>query len=183
MTRTVAPNERGGRLLRNWALTTPELPDVSLDVLLVASWAESHTVRPGDLAPDDTDLGATDLLGCAVDESDLLSEVEAVKSLVRSRRMHPIHEWCSPGSLGILNALNLDQTGTRVGGVLATLVAQVTAPMISQSISILSFQRSITMPISVLSFLCHLFRCWFTLRFFWILMPTFRKLQDDTHLT
>lgn len=81
MTRTVAPNERGGRLLRNWALTTPELPDVLLEVRLAAEWASGHTVRPGDLAPDDTDLGTADLLGCAVDESDLLAEVEAVVSL------------------------------------------------------------------------------------------------------
>lgn len=35
------------------------------------------TVRPGDLAPDDADLGSTDLLLGAVDESDLLAEVEA----------------------------------------------------------------------------------------------------------
>ena len=35
---------------------------------------------PGDLAPDDADLGATDLLLAAVDESDLLAEVEAVVS-------------------------------------------------------------------------------------------------------
>lgn len=35
-------------------------------------------MRPGDLAPDDSDLGTADLLGCAVDESDLLAEVEAV---------------------------------------------------------------------------------------------------------
>lgn len=39
------------------------------------------TVRAGDLAPDDADLGATDLLGGLVDVGDLLAEVEAVSSL------------------------------------------------------------------------------------------------------
>lgn len=34
-------------------------------------------MRAGDLAPDHADLGATDLLGTAVDESDTLAEVEA----------------------------------------------------------------------------------------------------------
>ncbi len=36
-------------------------------------------MRAGDLAPDDADLGATDLLGAAVDESDTLAEVEAAR--------------------------------------------------------------------------------------------------------
>ena len=36
------------------------------------------TVRTGDLAPDDADLGAADLLLATVDESDLLAEVEAI---------------------------------------------------------------------------------------------------------
>lgn len=35
-------------------------------------------MRTGDLAPDDADLGATDLLLGTVDESDLLAEVEAI---------------------------------------------------------------------------------------------------------
>lgn len=38
-------------------------------------------MRSGDLAPNDSDLGAADLLGCTVHESDLLSEVEAVETL------------------------------------------------------------------------------------------------------
>jgi hypothetical protein len=33
---------------------------------------------PGDLAPDDADLGSTDLLLAAVDKGDLLAQVEAV---------------------------------------------------------------------------------------------------------
>lgn len=39
-----------------------------------------RTVWSGHLAPDDTDLGALNLLLSAVNESDLLSEVEAVLS-------------------------------------------------------------------------------------------------------
>lgn len=43
-------------------------------------------MRPGDLAPDHADLGAADLLLCAVDVGNLLAEVEAVvsRSVVRS---------------------------------------------------------------------------------------------------
>lgn len=37
-------------------------------------------VRAGDLAPDDADLGAADLLGATVNVGDLLAEVEAVSS-------------------------------------------------------------------------------------------------------
>lgn len=33
----------------------------------------------GDLAPDDADLGAPDLLGAPVDEGDLFAKVEAVR--------------------------------------------------------------------------------------------------------
>ena len=80
MTRTVAPNERGGRLLRNWARTTPELPALDVRQCILYHFAHDRTVRPGDLAPDDTDLGTANLLGCAVDESDLLAEVEAEPS-------------------------------------------------------------------------------------------------------
>lgn len=78
--RTVAPKERGGRLLRNWARTTPELPVLCIrhGPLVGRLCASNHTVWPGDLAPDDSDLGAADLLRGAVDEGNLLSEVEAV---------------------------------------------------------------------------------------------------------
>lgn len=65
-------------------------------------------VWPGDLAPDDTDLGAPDLLLAPVDESDLLAEVEV-------------------GALGVVNTLNLDQAGGRAGSVTRALVAQVTS--------------------------------------------------------
>jgi hypothetical protein len=48
-------------------------------------------VRAGDLAPDHPDVGAADLTLGPVDESDLLAQVEG-------------------SGLGVINALNLDQT-------------------------------------------------------------------------
>jgi hypothetical protein len=48
-------------------------------------------VRAGDLAPDDPDVGTTDLTLGPVDESDLLSEVEV-------------------GGLSVVNTVDLDQT-------------------------------------------------------------------------
>lgn len=63
-------------------------------------------MRPGDLAPDHADLGATNLLLAAVDIGDALAEVEV-------------------GSSSVINALDLDQAGLGVGGVTATLIAQV----------------------------------------------------------
>ena len=64
MTRTVAPNDLGGRLLRNCALTTPELPVMESQIGPAAAYRvrEMCTVCAGDLAPDDSDLGAADLL-------------------------------------------------------------------------------------------------------------------------
>lgn len=64
---------------------------------------------PSDLAPDDADLGAADLLMAPIDVGDALAQVEV-------------------GSVGIVYALNLDQTGARVGDVTRALVAQV-APL------------------------------------------------------
>jgi hypothetical protein len=69
-----------------------------------------RTVRAGDLAPDHTNVGAADLTLGPVNESDLLAEVEA-------------------GGLGVINALNLDQTGVGVGVTLSALVAQVATPV------------------------------------------------------
>lgn len=62
----------------------------------------------GDLTPNDTDLGATDLLGGAVDKGDTLAKVEL-------------------GLLGSGNTLNLDQGNRRVVGTLGALVRQVLA--------------------------------------------------------
>lgn len=65
-------------------------------------------MRPGDLAPDHADLGAADLPRCAVDIGDLLAQVEV-------------------GSVGVINALNLDEAGAGVSDVARALVAQVTS--------------------------------------------------------
>lgn len=47
---------------------------------------------PSDLAPDNADLGATDLLLAAVDESDLLAKVEV-------------------GAVDVVDTLDLDEAG------------------------------------------------------------------------
>jgi len=65
-------------------------------------------MRPGHLAPDDTDSRALNLPLCPVNESDLLAKVEV-------------------GSSNIINTLNLDQACVGVGVALSTLVAQVAA--------------------------------------------------------
>lgn len=104
MTRTVAPRDLGGRLLRNLARTTPELPGNSqIQEIRVRGFSQrtiriwpwncllySRTVRPGDLAPDHPNVGAADLTLSTVNESDLLAEVEL-------------------GGLSVINTLNLDQ--------------------------------------------------------------------------
>lgn len=66
------------------------------------------TVWPCDLAPDDTDLGATDLLLAPVHVCDPLAEVEV-------------------GGLGVIDALDLDEGGAWAEGVLATLEGNVLA--------------------------------------------------------
>lgn len=69
------------------------------------------SVRAGNLAPDDAELGAANLLLGLVDVGDLLAEVEV-------------------GSVGVVNTLNLDQTGLGVRCVAVTLVGKVTTPVI-----------------------------------------------------
>ena len=61
-------------------------------------------VRAGDAAPDDADLGATNLLGGLVDVSDALAEVEL-------------------GLVGLLNTFDLDEGGVALGDALRALVA------------------------------------------------------------
>jgi len=75
--------------------------ELGADNARVAMW-------PGDLAPDDADLGSTDLLLAAVDKGDLLAQVEV-------------------GSRGVINTLDLDQAGARAGDMARALVAQVTS--------------------------------------------------------
>jgi hypothetical protein len=56
-------------------------------------------VWSGNLAPDDSDLSAPDLLLCLVDVCDLLAEVEAIevvsrRSLVYVGRSRTLRHWC-----------------------------------------------------------------------------------------
>jgi hypothetical protein len=67
-------------------------------------------VRPGDLAPDDTDLGAADLGLATVDVGNALAVVEG-------------------GSLGVVNALDLDERGVGPDRVLRALERDVLAPV------------------------------------------------------
>lgn len=67
-------------------------------------------MRPGDLAPDDADLGATDLLLATVDVGNALAVVEG-------------------GGLGVVNALDLDEGGVGPQGVLGALERDVLAPV------------------------------------------------------
>jgi hypothetical protein len=73
--------------------------ELGADNARVSVWA-------GDLAPDHADLGATDLLLAAVDEGNLLAEVEV-------------------GSIGAVNTLDLDQAGAGGLNMARALVAQV----------------------------------------------------------
>lgn len=60
----------------------------------------------GDLTPDNSDLGTSDLLGSTVNESNALTKVEL-------------------GILGGVDTLNADQGDVGVGNVLAALVGNV----------------------------------------------------------
>lgn len=85
---------------------------------------EKRTVRAGDLAPDDADLGAADLLLATVDVGNALAVVEG-------------------GSLGVVDALDLDERGVLPQGVLGALERDVLAPVVKEeppvSICLLSF--------------------------------------------
>lgn len=86
----------------------------------------------GHLAPDDTDLGALHFLLSAVDESDLLAEVEAVVICLSPSSQLFLQCNCGIDSLGggdIINTLDLDQACVGVGVALSTLVAQVATPV------------------------------------------------------
>lgn len=81
-------------------------------------------MRAGDLAPDDADLGAADLLLATVDVGNALAVVEG-------------------GSLGVVDALDLDERGVLPQGVLGALERDVLAPVVREeppvSICLLSF--------------------------------------------
>ena len=98
----------------------------------------SRTVGSGDLAPDHSDLGASDLLLRLVDVRDLLAKVEAISNALDPThvstfsRLHVLggggFVLYVLGSAGVIDAFDLDQTRLRVGGVLVPLVAEVTSP-------------------------------------------------------
>jgi hypothetical protein len=84
MTRTEAPKDFEGRGWANLARTTPELPrerEVSTQVSRSNAGLMLITVGAGDLAPDDSGLGATNLLLGLVDEGNALAEVEAIDTV------------------------------------------------------------------------------------------------------
>lgn len=132
MMRTMAPRDLGGRLCLNCARTTPELPvggDLSAMLLICLPFVRllippnlsfhsppavrgvrKRTVRAGDLAPDDTDLGAADLLLATVDVGNALAVVEG-------------------GGLGVVDALDLDERGVGPDRVLRALERDVLAPV------------------------------------------------------
>ena len=132
MMRTMAPRDLGGRLCLNCARTTPELPvrgDLSAMLLIClplmrplipdlsppfpssrVCGVRKRTVRAGDLAPDDTDLGAADLLLATVDVGNALAVVEG-------------------GGLGVVDALDLDERGVGPDRVLRALERDVLAPV------------------------------------------------------
>lgn len=66
-------------------------------------------MRPRNLAPNDPNLSASDLLLAAVDVCDALAQVEGCR-------------------LRVVNALDLNERSAWVGGMLGALVRQVLAP-------------------------------------------------------
>lgn len=90
------------------------------------------TMRSGDLAPDNTDLGSTDLLLATVDVGDLLAQVEAISlvNIPSSRSVPTMYDVL--GGLGVIDTLDLDQAGPGVGVAATTLIAQVATPNLLQ---------------------------------------------------
>jgi hypothetical protein len=82
---------------------------------------------PGDLSPDDSDLGSSNLLRCAVNESNLLSEVEAgIMVSISTPSDYFSNVLCG---LGIRYTFDLDQACAWGSVALSTLVAQVATPI------------------------------------------------------
>lgn len=85
--RSEAPNDLGGRLCRNLALTTPELPidDQLISFLsfsgLKFAMLNRHTMCPCNFAPHHPNLRTSDLSMCAVDESHFLAQVKSAYSI------------------------------------------------------------------------------------------------------
>lgn len=114
---TDAPNDFGGRLCLNCALTTPELP-VDRYLRLVTcpdiTGRGSRTMRPRNLSPNDPYLRSLNLPLRSVDERNLLSQVETRYTSGSGFILHGIPDKSLPGRLGIFNALDLYQTVTLV---------------------------------------------------------------------
>lgn len=85
-------------------------------------------MRPGDLAPDHANLGSADLLLSLVDIRDLLAEVEAIVNASASEHISLRSFVHVLSRVGVVDALDLDQTRLGVGGVSVPLVAEVTTP-------------------------------------------------------
>jgi hypothetical protein len=111
--RTLPPKDFEGRGDVNFARTTPEFPAIPPSARLSRPDVPDPdlllTVRSRNLAPDDADLGAPDLLLGPVDVCHPLAEIELC--LLRG-----------------VDALNLDDARRGVLGVAAPLVRQVSAP-------------------------------------------------------
>ena len=86
ITLTEAPNDLGGRLRRNCALTTPELPNNLVQKADDTSYPLlAHTMWTCYFAPDNPDLCSPNFSMCAVDEGHFLAKVEAIKALLVSQ--------------------------------------------------------------------------------------------------
>ncbi len=80
ITLTDAPNDLGGRLRLNCALTTPELPIMLVNKAFSSldDFRSKHTMRTGHLPPYDPYFCPSNFSLCAVDEGDFLSQVKAI---------------------------------------------------------------------------------------------------------
>lgn len=99
---TEAPKDFGGRLRRNCALTTPELPIQSYQHRSYGYGEDlnAHTVRSCNLAPNYSNLGPAYFPLRPVDECDFLAEIET-----RGRQKYQNHVGTRGGQMGDLTLL------------------------------------------------------------------------------
>lgn len=98
---------------------------------------------PGDLAPDDADLGSTDFLLATVNVGDLLAEVEAIVDTSQYTYSNILVIAVAGdllGGRGVINTLDLDQAGAGGSDMTRALVAQVTSPNSNPSAKCISIQ-------------------------------------------
>ena len=80
ITLTEAPNDFGGRLRRNCALTTPELPNSLVQKADDTRYPLlAHTMWTCHFTPNDPDLCPPNFSMCAVDKGHFLAKVEAIR--------------------------------------------------------------------------------------------------------